>query len=124
MNEIKPQVCSGGSTLIFACSGAADVGQVADLAARRLMKDGVGRMFCLAGIGAGIEPILNSTRQAQTLLAIDGCPLNCVKGTLEKAGFTDFKHLQLADLGMEKTKTPATAENVDKAAQAGRSRLA
>lgn len=119
MSETQSQVCSGGSTLIFACSGAADVGQVADLAARSLMRNGSGRMFCLAGIGAGIEPILNKTRQAQTILAIDGCGLRCAKLGLEKAGFTNFKYLQLADLGMEKGKTPLTEENVRKAAYAG-----
>jgi hypothetical protein len=29
-------VCSGGPKLIFACSGAADVGEIADKAARKL----------------------------------------------------------------------------------------
>ncbi|MHC5119049.1 MAG: putative zinc-binding protein, partial [Planctomycetota bacterium] len=44
-------VCSGGDTLVFACSGAADVGAVADQAARKMTQEGYGQMFCLAGIG-------------------------------------------------------------------------
>ena len=35
MSEEKSSVCSGGTTLIFACSGAADVGEVSDRAARK-----------------------------------------------------------------------------------------
>jgi len=118
------QVCQGGSTLIFACSGAADVGAVADGAARKLSQQGVGSMFCLAGIGGRIEPILKKTAAAAKILAIDGCPLNCVKGTLEQAGFTQFEHLQLADLGLAKGQTPPTAENIARAAAKGMELLA
>lgn len=106
-------VCSGGDTLIFACSGAADVGAVADQTARELTRQGFGKMFCLAGIGGGIEPILKKTTAAKQILAIDGCGMNCVKSCLEKAGFNDFKHLQLGDIGMVKGKSPASDENID-----------
>lgn len=102
-----------GETLVFACSGAADVGAVADLAARRLSQNGDGQMFCLAGVGGGVEPIVNRTRAAAAILAIDGCPVNCVKKTLEKAGVaTNVRHLQLADLGLDKGKSPAGPENI------------
>ena len=42
--------------MIFACSGAADVGAVADQAARKMTRDGTGKMFCLAGIGGRVKP--------------------------------------------------------------------
>jgi uncharacterized metal-binding protein len=105
--------CSGGPKLIFACSGAADVGEIADKAARKLTRDGVGRMFCTAGIGGRISGILKTSEAADSILAIDGCPLNCVKSSLEQAGFSTFKHLQLADLGLEKCQSPVTDENVN-----------
>ena len=108
--------CSGGPKLIFACSGAADVGEITDRAARKLTRDGVGRMFCTAGLGGRISGILKTTEAADGVLAIDGCPLNCVKSSLEQVGFTAFKHLQLADLGLEKCKSPATDESVNKVA--------
>ena len=109
--------CSAGPTLIFACSGAADVGEIADRAARKLSKGGLGKMFCLAGIGGRISGIIKTTESAEKILAIDGCPLNCVKNCLEQAGFNKFMHLQLAALGLEKGKSPATEENVAKVAQ-------
>jgi uncharacterized metal-binding protein len=107
-------VCCGGPVLIFACSGAADVGEVSDKAARKLTKENKGAMFCLAGIGGKVEPISKKTASASKILAIDGCPLNCVKNTLEKSGFNVFVHLQLADIGLEKGKSPAVEENIDK----------
>jgi uncharacterized metal-binding protein len=124
MNDKKSCVCGGGPKLIFACSGAADVGEISDRAARKLTADGAGKMFCLAGIGGKIEPILKTTSNASRILAIDGCPLNCVKSCLELAGFDKFEHLQLADLGLEKCKSPASSENIDKVVAKGKEVMA
>jgi uncharacterized metal-binding protein len=112
--------CSDGPKLIFACSGAADVGAIADQAARKMAKEGVGKMFCTAGIGGRVSGIMKTTESADKILAIDGCPLNCVKNSLEQAGFNKFEHLQLADLGLEKGSSPVTEENVSKVAAKGR----
>lgn len=109
-------MCSGGARLVFACSGAADVGEIADRAARKLNREGTGKIFCMAGLGGRISGILKTTESAQAILAIDGCPLNCVKSSLEQAGFKTFGHLQLADLGLEKSKSPVTEETINKAA--------
>jgi uncharacterized metal-binding protein len=45
--------CCGPQTnvLLYACSGGANVAEVADRAARQLMSEGLGTMFCLAGLG-------------------------------------------------------------------------
>ncbi|MEK7995130.1 MAG: putative zinc-binding protein, partial [Planctomycetota bacterium] len=48
MDSRSSNECSGGPKLIFACSGAADVGEIADRAARRMTRNGSGSMFCLA----------------------------------------------------------------------------
>ena len=111
--------CCGGTKLVFACSGAADVGAVADQAARKMTLDGAGRMFCLAGIGGRVSGIMKTTEAAEAVLAIDGCALNCVKNCLQQAGFAEFKHLQLGDLGMEKGKTAVSADNIAKASAKG-----
>ncbi len=116
-------VCKGGPTLIFACSGAADVGEISDRAARNMTKDGAGAMFCLAGIGGRVEPIMQKTQSASKILAIDGCGLDCVKKTLEEAGFSQYEHLRVTDLGMEKGSSPATEQNVDRVVQKGTSIL-
>lgn len=127
MAETNPQSscgCSAAPKLIFSCSGAADVGHISDLAARKLTAEGAGRMFCLAGIGGRVSGIMVSTQSAQSILAIDGCPLDCARKTLEEAGFTEFEHVRLTDLGMEKGKTPATDEAVAKVVCRAKARLA
>ncbi|OIQ49985.1 DGC domain protein [Pseudodesulfovibrio hydrargyri] len=104
--------CQAAPKFVFSCSGAADVGEVADQAARSVSREGTAKMFCLAGIGGRVSGIVKSTEAAQKVVAIDGCPLNCARRTLEEAGFTGFEHIQLDGLGFKKGETPATPENI------------
>ena len=106
-----------GSKLIFACSGGSDVGHLTDLAAREMTKRGAGKMYCLAGIGGRVEPILATARSAESILAIDGCAQNCAKNTLEQAGFSDFVHVQLAELGFSKGQSEPTAGRISMVAE-------
>lgn len=121
--EPQPVCCTPAATLIFPCSGAADVGEIADHAARKLNADGVGKMSCLAGIGGRVPQLMEIARGAQVMLAIDGCPLRCASNTLKTAGFEKFVHVGLADLGLEKGKTPATPDAVAKVVDAGKGKL-
>ena len=52
-----------------------------------------------------------------------GRPRRMARKTLEEAGFTQFEHVRLSDMGMDKGKTPATPEHVDKVVARGRMRL-
>lgn len=117
------KVCQGNGTLIFACSGAADVGAIADQAARKLTQEGEGQMFCLAGVGGRIDPIMQKTQAASTILAIDGCALDCTRKTLEVAGCTNVKHFRLTDLGMEKGKSSPTQERIELVVTQGKAML-
>lgn len=115
--------CGAAPKLIFSCSGAADVGRAADLAARKLTAEGAGKMFCLAGIGGRVSGIMATTQSAAAILAIDGCPLDCARKSLELAGFSRFQHLRLSEMGMEKGKTPADQKCVDEIASRGKALL-
>ncbi|MCK5147040.1 putative zinc-binding protein [bacterium] len=126
MSSQNTDVCDTGKgdiTLIFACSGAADVGHVSDLAARKLMDEGYGNMFCLAGLGGKVEPIIKKTASADRILVIDGCPLDCAKETVEQAGFDNFHHYQVTALGLDKGATPPTESAIETVAAHGRSIL-
>jgi len=112
MSNENTCACSAAPKLIFACSGAADVGAISDQAARKLTRDGAGKMYCLAGVGGHIEDMLLNVQAAGKILAIDGCPKDCARETLAHAGFTDVAHLRLADMGLEKGTSPATEERV------------
>lgn len=98
--------------MIFACSGAADVGAISDQVARKLTKDGKGKMFCLTGVGGRVPGILEKTKAASHILAIDGCSLDCAKKTLEQAGFAKFEHVRITDLGLVKGESPVTDQNI------------
>ena len=116
MPDVSSCACSAAPTLIFACSGGADVGALADQTARRLTRDGKGKMFCLAGIGGRISGIMKTTEAAGKILAIDGCPLDCARKSLEQAGFANVSHIRLTDQGFEKGKTEVNEANVSAAA--------
>lgn len=123
MSDQKSCACSAAPKLIFACSGAADVGAIADQAARQLTREGSGKMFCLSGIGGRVSGIMKTTESAEKILAIDGCPLNCVKNCLEQAGFTKFEHMNLADLGLVKGQSSVSEENIQKVVDSGKAKL-
>ncbi len=112
------------NVLIFSCSGAADVGEIADRVARKLTRDRAGKMFCLAGVGGRVASILKTTDAADRMLAIDGCTQNCASACLAEAGFADVASLKLAELGMEKGLSPATDEAVARVAEAAKAVLA
>jgi uncharacterized metal-binding protein len=75
----EPCVCQPTEVLIFPCSGGSNVGQIANEAAKQLTKQGVGKMYCLAGIGGHISGIVESTKAAKKIIAIDGCPVICAR---------------------------------------------
>ncbi|GAK54464.1 DGC domain protein [Candidatus Moduliflexus flocculans] len=115
--------CSSSPALLFPCSGGSDVGALSDQAARQMTAAGIGKMYCLAGIGGRVSGILASTRSAGKILAIDGCPLNCAKATLEQAGITTFKHMNLKEIGMIKGQSPVTEERLTRISNEARSLL-
>ena len=113
----KQADCCGGNAkktvLLYACSGGANVAEVADRAARELMFSGCGSMFCLAGIGAGIPAMVQTARDADLNVILEGCPMDCAKKIFERAGLTNYVQIKVTDLGIEKTKgVRATDEQV------------
>jgi uncharacterized metal-binding protein len=95
-------LCEPNEILIFSCAGSSNVGQIANQAAIRLAQGGVGRYFCLAGIGGHVSGMIESTKAGKMLIAIDGCPVACGKKTLEHVGFDINEYIQVTDLGIEK----------------------
>ena len=121
--------CCGGTAkktvLLYACSGGANVAEVADRAARELMFAGCGSMFCLAGIGAGIQGMVQTAKDADLNLVLEGCPVDCAKKIFDKAGITNYVQVKVTDLGVEKQKgIRATDEQVAKVVAKAREVLA
>ncbi|MDY7011363.1 MAG: putative zinc-binding protein [Planctomycetota bacterium] len=108
--------CCGDSkptVLFYACSGGANVAEVADKAAREMMLADEGAMFCLAGLGAGIEGMIRTARDADLNVVIDGCPMDCAKKIFDICGLSNYVQVRVTDLGIEKVKgAAATNEQV------------
>jgi uncharacterized metal-binding protein len=92
------------TVLIYACSGGANVAEISDKAARELMFAGCGTMFCLAGLGADVPGMVQTARDADVNLLIDGCPIQCAKKTFDRHGIANYRHIKVTDLGIEKVK--------------------
>ena len=108
----NPQASNKPTTVVYTCSGCSDAGEIADRVARQLTRDGAAQMSCLAGIGGRVKSLLSKAENAERILVVDGCPLNCARHTLELAGFKKFDHLELHKLGIRKGSTPVTDERI------------
>lgn len=110
--QAERHCCGGAPRLVFACSGASDVGAVADQAARRVSRMKLASMGCLAAVANGLDFAMDPIRVAERIIVIDGCPENCARLTMKKAGAPSFEHILLSDLGMEKGHTKVDHEHI------------
>jgi uncharacterized metal-binding protein len=101
--------CCGnnGVTLLYACSGAANTGFLADQVARKIRQDGCGKMTCLAAVGAKLSGFIESAKSAAKNIVIDGCPVACEKKIFDGLKLP-YDHVILTDFGVEKGKTEIT----------------
>ncbi len=103
--------CEGErKVLVYACSGAANVAEIADRAARKLASEGKAAMFCLAAFGAGIEPMIDAARNVNLNVVIDGCPMDCGRKIFDKAGLKNYVQIRVTDLGIDETDGAAVTE--------------
>ena len=111
--------------LLYACSGGANVGEISDKAARELMFEGKGTMFCLAGLGGDIQGMVQTARDADVNLVIDGCPMDCAKKCFDRHGITNYTQIKATELGIEKVKgVSCTDEQVGRVMTVAREKLA
>jgi len=108
----KGYLCDSGETIVIACSGASDLGQVSDIVARKLRDNNVFKMNCLADVGADVTPTIE-TFKAANLLIFDGCAVDCGKKILDKAGIINYQHIRITDLGYAKGRTTVTDEVIN-----------
>ena len=108
--------CQGSSVLIYSCSGGSDVGEIADRTARKLGKEGFGKMTCLGAIGAHLPKFLESAKGTDINLTIDGCPVACARKNLEHIGVKPRSFI-LTELGLVKGKTPVSEKIVEETAE-------
>ena len=96
--------CKGSSTMVLACSGASNVGQLTNEVAKRLDVEKSAKFYCLAGPGGDIQPMVKAVKEADQLLVLDGCPVACAKVITDRAGVADYGYVVVTELGVEKNR--------------------
>lgn len=89
--------------LVYACSGCSNVAQLANDVAVVLDRQGLAEMSCIAGVGGQVKQLVKVAKSGRNILAIDGCPLNCVRQTLAQQQVVPTWHLELTDFGFKKS---------------------
>ena len=95
-------LCQADKVLLFPCSGGSNCGQIANHVAVKLTREGMGNIYCLAGIGAHISGTVESARAVERVVAIDGCEVACAWKTLEHAGLIVTDWICVTAEGIEK----------------------
>ncbi len=76
---VEDCICKAEEIIRLPCSGGSNCGQIANQVAVKLTEEGIGSIYCLAGIGAHIEGMIYSTMAAKRIVALDGCAVACAK---------------------------------------------
>jgi uncharacterized metal-binding protein len=94
--------CTAEEITLLPCSGGSNCGQIANQVAVALNLMGVGHIYCLAGIGAHVDGMIESAKGAKRLAVIDGCGVACGKKTVEHAGLELTDWICVTEEGVEK----------------------
>ena len=103
MEEKKKCLCGSSDVCVVSCSGASNVGQIANQAALELARAKAAGFFCVAGVGAHIEGMVKSAKEADLMVAIDGCPVQYAAKTLQHAEIEPAIQIIVMELGIEKS---------------------
>jgi uncharacterized metal-binding protein len=88
--------------VLLTCSGSANCGQIANQATVKLAQEGIGKMYCLAGIGSHNQGMIESAKSADRIVVIDGCPTGCGRKTAQHAGLTVTDWICVTQNGIQK----------------------
>ena len=88
-------------------------------------KEGRGSMFCLAGLGAGIQSMVQTAKDADLNVVLEGCPMDCAKKIFDNLGLKNYVQIRATDLGIEKKKgVPVKDEEIAKVVAKAKEALA
>lgn len=94
LNAVRP--------LVYACSGCSNIAQLANQIAVDFDRSNIAEMSCIAGVGGGVKKLVKVAQSKRTIIAIDGCPLHCVKSSLALHNVEAKHHFTLTEFGIKK----------------------
>lgn len=89
---------------MYSCSGCSDVAQLCNHLALQLDRRGIAEMSCIAGVGGNVPGLVKTAQSGRPLIALDGCPMHCVKSCLQRHGVVATLHINLRKFGFKKRK--------------------
>jgi uncharacterized metal-binding protein len=101
-NDTAKCACKGEEVVLLPCSGGSNCGQIANQVAVKLTEEGVGKIYCLAGIGAHIQGMIETARSAKRIVALDGCQVACARKAIEHAGLVVTDWVCVTEEGIAK----------------------
>lgn len=99
MESAKPE--SAAKVIVYACSGASNLGQLANEIALRLDRLGLAELACATEVGAQDG---DGQDASKSVLAISGCTSGCCAAMLEQHGIDVARSVVLAERGVAKAK--------------------
>lgn len=101
------------NSIVLACSGASDLGELTDRLARKLMNNNGYTMRCLAMVAADNKELINDLQHVDTLV-IDGCEKDCGKKIMEEAWLSNYRYIRLTDMGFIKDQISIDETTINK----------
>lgn len=90
--------------LLYSCSGCSSAAQTANAVASRLDREGTAEMTCIAGVGADLPAFVKEAKSGRAIIALDGCPLACVKHSLARHGVEADHYYEFSKYGVRRKK--------------------
>jgi len=101
-NTVFSCECKAEDIIFLPCSGGSNCGQITNHVAVSLDIEKIGHIYCLAGIAAHIDGMVESARGAKRIVALDGCQVACAKKAIEHAGLTVTDWICVTNEGISK----------------------
>jgi len=99
MEQTKPEAAA--KVIVYACSGASNLGQLANEIALRLDRLGLAELACATEVGAQDG---GGQLSGKPVLAISGCTSGCCSVMLKQHGVDVSRSVILAERGIAKAK--------------------
>lgn len=94
--------CKAEDIIFLPCAGGSNCGQITNHVAVNLDIEKVGHIYCLAGISAHIDGMVESARSVKRIVALDGCQVACAKQAIEHAGLKVTDWICVTNEGINK----------------------
>jgi uncharacterized metal-binding protein len=99
-----PNLPNTRKPLVYSCSGCSNVAQLCNHLAIKLDRQGIAEMSCIAGVGGHVPGLVKTAKSRWPIVALDGCPMHCVKSSLALHDVTPAIHIDLSKYGYKKRK--------------------